>query len=32
MTTFYTEFQKVFLSVDSIIFGFEENKLKILIG
>ena len=32
MTTFYTEFQKVFLSVDCIIFGFEENKLKILIG
>ena len=32
MTTFYSEFQKVFLSVDCIIFGFEENKLKILIG
>ena len=32
MTTFYQEFQKVLLSVDCIIFGFEENKLKILIG
>ena len=32
MTTYYQEFQKVFLSVDCIIFGFEENKLKILIG
>ncbi len=32
MTTFYQEFQKVFLSVDCIIFGFDDNKLKILIG
>ena len=32
MTTYYSEFQKVFLSVDCIIFGFEQNKLKILIG
>ena len=32
MTTFYHEFQKVLLSVDCIIFGFDENKLKILIG
>jgi ADP-ribose pyrophosphatase YjhB (NUDIX family) len=32
MTTFYSEFQKVFLSVDCIIFGFDEGKLKILIG
>ena len=32
MTTYYKEFQKVFLSVDCIIFGFEENKLKVLIG
>lgn len=32
MTTFYKEYQKVLLSVDCIIFGFEENKLKILIG
>ena len=26
MTTFYQEFQKVFLSVDCIIFGFDDNK------
>ena len=32
MTTFYSEFQKVFVSVDCIIFGFDDNKLKILIG
>ena len=32
MTTFYSEFQKVLLSVDCIIFGFDDNKLKILIG
>ena len=32
MTTFYSEFQKVLLSVDCIIFGFTNNKLKILIG
>ena len=32
MTTFNQEFQKVFLSVDCIIFGFDDNKLKILIG
>ena len=32
MTTFYKEFQKVFVSVDCIIFGFDENKLKVLIG
>lgn len=32
MTTYYQEFQKVFLSVDCIIFGFQQNKLKILIG
>ena len=32
MTTYYKEFQKVFLSVDCIIFGFEQNTLKILIG
>jgi ADP-ribose pyrophosphatase YjhB (NUDIX family) len=29
---FYQEFQKVLLSVDCIIFGFDNNKLKILIG
>ena len=32
MTEFYQEHSKVWLSVDCIIFGFEENKLKILIG
>ena len=32
MTTYYKEFQKVFLSVDCIIFGFDEGKLKVLIG
>lgn len=32
MTTFYQEHTKVFVSVDCIIFGFEDNKLKILIG
>ena len=32
MTTFYLEYQKIFVSVDCIIFGFDENKLKILIG
>jgi len=32
MTSFYLEHQKIFLSVDCIIFGFEANKLKVLIG
>ena len=32
MTTYSSEFQKVLLSVDCIIFGFDNNKLKILIG
>ena len=32
MTTYYKEFQKVLLSVDCIIFGFDNNKLKILVG
>ena len=30
--TYYHEYSKVWLSVDCIIFGFDENKLKILIG
>ncbi len=30
--TFYKEHSKVWVSVDCIIFGFEENKLKVLIG
>ena len=32
MTTYYQEYQKAFVSVDCIIFGFEGGKLKILIG
>ena len=32
MTSFYFEHQKIYLSVDCIIFGFDDNKLKILIG
>ena len=32
MTTFYSEHSQVLLSVDCIIFGFDEGKLKILIG
>ena len=32
MTSYYFEYQKIFVSVDCIIFGFDENKLKILIG
>ena len=30
--TFYNEHSKVWLSVDCIIFGFDEGKLKVLIG
>ena len=32
MNTFYGEHSKVWLSVDCIIFGFDDGKLKILIG
>ncbi len=32
MTTYYLEHQKIFLSVDCIIFGFDDNQLKVLIG
>lgn len=32
MTLFYGEHSKVWLSVDCIVFGFDEGKLKILIG
>jgi ADP-ribose pyrophosphatase YjhB (NUDIX family) len=32
MTQFYSEYSKVWLSVDCIIFGFDEGKLKVLIG
>lgn len=30
--TYYKEHAKVWVSVDVIIFGFEENKLKVLVG
>ena len=30
--TFYNEHSKVFLSVDCIIFGFDNKKLKVLVG
>ncbi len=30
--TYYNEHTKVWVSVDCIIFGFDENKLKVLIG
>ena len=30
--TYYGEHAKVWLSVDVIIFGFDEGKLKVLIG
>lgn len=32
MTEYYKEHSKVYVSVDCIIFGFEENRLKLLIG
>lgn len=32
MTEYYKEHSKVFVSVDCIIFGFEANRLKILLG
>ncbi len=32
MTAFYIEHQKILVSVDCIIFGFDENKLKVLVG
>lgn len=32
MTEFYSGVQKAFVSVDIIVFGFEDNKLKLLIG
>ena len=32
MTIFYNEHSKVLVSVDCIIFGFEEGKLCVLIG
>ena len=32
MTEFYSGVQKAFVSVDIIVFGFEDNKLNLLIG
>ena len=32
MTIYYQNHQKFFVSVDCIIFGFDDNRLKILIG
>lgn len=32
MTNYYVQHSKAYVSVDCIIFGFEENKLKLLIG
>lgn len=32
MTRYYGEHTKVFVSVDCIVFGFDENKLQLLIG
>ena len=32
MTSFYNENNKMLVAVDCIIFGFEENKLKLLVG
>lgn len=32
MVAYYNEHSKVFVSVDCIVFGFEDNKLKLLIG
>lgn len=32
MATYYSEHSKVFVSVDCIIFGFEDKELKLLLG
>ncbi len=32
MTEFYKEYSRMYVSVDCIIFGFEANKLKLLVG
>lgn len=32
MTTYYSEYSKVYVSVDCIIFGFDEGQLRVLIG
>lgn len=32
MTSFYNEHSRIYVSVDCIIFGFEEGQLKVLLG
>ncbi|MBP5570582.1 MAG: NUDIX hydrolase [Prevotella sp.] len=32
MTSYYSQHNKAFVAVDCIIFGFEDNKLKLLLG
>ena len=32
MTNFYVQHNKAYVAVDCIIFGFDEGKLKLLIG
>ena len=32
MTTYYSQHNKAFVSVDIIVFGFEDSKMKLLIG
>ena len=32
MTRYYSEHSQYFVSVDCIVFGFDEGKLKLLIG
>ena len=32
MTNYYSQHNKAFVAVDCIIFGFEDNKLKLLLG
>ncbi|MCR4772802.1 MAG: NUDIX domain-containing protein [Prevotella sp.] len=32
MTAYYEEYSKVLVSVDCVVFGFEDNKIKVLIG
>ena len=32
MTVFYGNYSKVLVSVDCIIFGFDEGELRVLIG
>lgn len=32
MTTYYSEHSKAYVSVDCIIFGFDEGHLRVLIG